>query len=105
MILRILTDCRGVDLRDVNGLILVLNVRMNGYFYALIGQALKGNNGRSGKYGCIKEKDNLNAAFRFSAIKATWEVTGLPSIRIGSPVFLFIKVPVMVYSFPGNRDE
>ena len=65
MIFCVLAYCRGVNLRDVNGLILVLNVCMNGYFYALIGQALKGNNGRSGKYGCIKEKDNLNAAFRF----------------------------------------
>ena len=41
----------------------------------------------------------------FSATKVVPAVTFLPSIRTGSPVFLFMSVPVTVYSFPGNREE
>ena len=41
----------------------------------------------------------------FSAVKVVLAVTFSPSIRTGSLVSLFIKVPVTVYSFPGNSEE
>ena len=41
----------------------------------------------------------------FSAVKVVLAVTFSPSIRTGSLVSLFIKVPVTVYSFPGNNEE
>ena len=38
-------------------------------------------------------------------MKVVLAVIGSPSIKIGSPVSLFIRVPVMMYSLPGSKEE
>ena len=58
---------------------------------------------------CRTDASNLNTIFTlpllFSAVKIVLALIGSPSIKIGSLVFLFIKVPVMVYSLPGSKLE
>ena len=51
----------------------------------------------------VKTTSTLPSAF--SAVNVVLEVTFLPSIKIGSPVSLFISAPVMVYFLPGSKEE
>lgn len=77
-------NCRGMDLWQVYGLGLIIDVCVGCQFYILIGKAFECNDRFSGNAVRIKGEDYIYRSIRFSAVKVVNAVTGFPSIRTGS---------------------
>lgn len=85
MIVCIIADCGGTNLRNVDRLTLIIDIGMGCYLFVFGIQSFKYNSGCSFKSSCIKSKDNFYASFS-SAVKVVDAVTGFPFTRIFAPV-------------------
>ena len=56
--------CSGMNIRDVYGLVLILDIGMNRYLYALILHRLKCHYGCSGNCGCVKLEYDFYTSLR-----------------------------------------
>ena len=63
MILSVSCGCCGMNIRDIDGLVLILNVRMNSDFDSLVLHRLKCNYCSSCDCRCVKLEYDINASF------------------------------------------
>ena len=86
------------DLREEDGLVLILDIGVNSHFQVILPQFLEADHGGSAKARSVKGKFHFHAAGRFFRRKGRLCCDRFPINFKGSPVSLFMSVPTTRYS-------